>query len=65
VTLGLHDDDPSGPGYLELEVGVARDGHELDVSWSSQDNVIRVGEIDDLEHEHFNVVVSHISEGDR
>jgi hypothetical protein len=33
LSLGQHGDDPGGPEYLELEVGVARDGHELDVAW--------------------------------
>jgi hypothetical protein len=32
LSFGLRGDDPCGPRYLELEVGVARDGHELDVT---------------------------------
>jgi hypothetical protein len=32
LSLGLHSDNPGGPGYLELEVGVAGDGHELDIT---------------------------------
>jgi hypothetical protein len=31
--LGLHDDDACWPRYHELEVGVAGDEHELDVTW--------------------------------
>jgi hypothetical protein len=31
--LGLHGDDIGGSGYLELEVGIARDGHELHITW--------------------------------
>jgi hypothetical protein len=58
LSLGLHSDDPDGTGYLELEVGIARDGHELDVAWSSQDDVIRPGEVDDLERECFGAVVA-------
>jgi hypothetical protein len=30
LSLGLYGDDPGGPEYLELEVGVAGDGHEQD-----------------------------------
>jgi hypothetical protein len=33
LSLGLHGDDPSRPGYLELEIGVAGDGHEPDITW--------------------------------
>jgi hypothetical protein len=30
LSLGLYGDDPGEPEYLELEVGVAGDGHEQD-----------------------------------
>jgi hypothetical protein len=33
LSIGLHGDDPGGPGYLKLEVSVARDGHEPDITW--------------------------------
>jgi hypothetical protein len=51
--LGLHVDDPYRPGYLKLQVGVARDGHELDVTWLPQDDVIRPREVNQFEREHF------------
>jgi hypothetical protein len=51
--------------YLELEVGVTGDGHELDVAWSSHDDMIRPREVDHLEREHLGAVVARISEGDR
>jgi hypothetical protein len=45
-------------------VGIAGDGHELDMTWSSQDDVVRLGEIDHLERECLGAVVARISEGD-
>jgi hypothetical protein len=63
LSLGLHGDDPSRPGYLELEIGVARDGHEPDITWPPQDDVVRSREIDHLQHERLGVVVACISEG--
>jgi hypothetical protein len=64
LSVGLHGDDPSGPRYLELEVGVAGDGHELDVTWSSQDDVVRLREIDHFERKRLSAVVAGISKGD-
>jgi hypothetical protein len=65
MCLGLHSVDPGGPRYLELEVGLARDGHELDIIWLTQDDVVRPGEFDYLKREHFCAVVARVSEGDR
>jgi hypothetical protein len=65
LSIGLHNDDPSEPGYLELEVGIARDGHELDITWLSQDDVVGSRKIDHLECECLGVVVAHVSEGDQ
>jgi hypothetical protein len=39
MSFGLHGDDRGRPGYLELEVGVAGYGHELDITWLPQDDV--------------------------
>jgi hypothetical protein len=64
MCLGLHCDDLGGPGYLELDVGVAGDGHELDVTWLSQDDVVRFKEVDHLKREHLGVVVVCVSKGD-
>jgi hypothetical protein len=47
--LGLHGDDVDWPEYFELEVGIARDGHEVYVTWPPQDDVVRPGEVDHLE----------------
>jgi hypothetical protein len=44
----LHGDYPSGPGYLEHEVGIAGDGHEFDITWLSEVDVVRPGEVDYL-----------------
>jgi hypothetical protein len=32
LSLGVHGDNPGWPGYLELEVGIVGDGHELDIT---------------------------------
>jgi hypothetical protein len=32
LRLGLHGDDPGRSNYLDLEVGVARDGLELNIT---------------------------------
>jgi hypothetical protein len=45
----LHGDDVGWPGYFELEVGIARDGHEVYVTWLPQYDVVRHGEVDHLE----------------
>jgi hypothetical protein len=64
LSLVLHGDYPDGPEYLELKVGIVGDGHELDVAWPSQDDVIRLEEINHFEHEHFGSIVACVSEGD-
>jgi hypothetical protein len=46
LCLGLHDDDPGGSGYLEFEVGITRDGHELDATRLPYDDMVRPGEVD-------------------
>jgi hypothetical protein len=63
--LGLHGDNVSGPEYLELEVGIAGDDHELHITWPPQDDVVGPGEVDHLKSEHFDAVVAGISECDR
>jgi hypothetical protein len=63
--LGLHSDDPGGTGILEFEVGVTGDGHELDITWSSQDDMVRVGEVNYFLRERFGVVVACIPESDQ
>jgi hypothetical protein len=45
LCLGLYYDNPDGFGYLELEVGIARDSHEPDITWLPQDDVVRPGEV--------------------
>jgi hypothetical protein len=61
---GLHGDDPGKPGYLELEVGVAGDGHELAIKWLPQDNVVRHREINHLKCERLGAVLACVSKGD-
>jgi hypothetical protein len=60
--------------HLELEVGISGDGHELDVTWPPQDDMVRPGEVGHLESEHFGAVVacvpksyrqSNLYEGDK
>jgi hypothetical protein len=62
--LALHGDDASRPCYLELEVGVFRDGHELDITWPSQDDVVGSGEVDHLKGDCLSAVVACISKSD-
>jgi hypothetical protein len=50
---GFDGDDSLGARYLELEVRVVGDGHELGVARSSQHRVIGSSEPDHLEHEGF------------
>jgi hypothetical protein len=65
LRLGLHGDDPGGFRYLEFEVSVVGDGHELDITRPPQYDVVRPGEVDYLECEHLGAIVARISEGDR
>jgi hypothetical protein len=60
--LGLHGDDASRPLYLEFEVGVLGDEHELDITRPSQDNVVWSGEVNHLNGERLDVVVARVSE---
>jgi hypothetical protein len=64
LCLGLHGDDLNGPEYLEFEVGVTRDGHELDITWLPQDDIVWPGEVGYFKSKCFGVVVACISEGD-
>jgi hypothetical protein len=41
VKVVTHSNDPVGTRYLELEVGVVGDDHELGVVWLAQDGVVR------------------------
>jgi hypothetical protein len=65
LSFSLHNDDPGGLVYLELEVGIAGDGHELDVTWPPQDDMVRPREIDNLKRLCLGAVVACVSEGDR
>jgi hypothetical protein len=60
-----HSDDAGSSRYLELEVGVARDGHEFNITWLPQDDFVGLGEADPLEGEHLSAVVACVSEGDK
>jgi hypothetical protein len=60
----IHSDDASRSLYLELEIGIARDGHELDVTWPPQDSTVGSREVNHLEGEHLYVAVACISESD-
>jgi hypothetical protein len=50
---GSDGDDPVGARYLELEVGVVGDDHELGIARSPQHRVVGSSEPDHLEHEGF------------
>jgi hypothetical protein len=63
--LGLHGDDLGGCRNLDLEVEIAGDGHELDITRPPQDDVVRPGEVYYLKCEHLVAIVGHVSEGDR
>jgi hypothetical protein len=65
LSLGLHDGDTNGSGYLELEVGIDGDGHKLDITWPIQDDVVMPREFDHLNGERFSAVVARVFEGDR
>jgi hypothetical protein len=64
LSLGFHGDNASRSRYLELDVDVARDGHELDITWPPQNDVIGPGEVDHFEGERLSVVVACVPEGD-
>jgi hypothetical protein len=63
--LGLHGDDPSGLRDIEFELGVTRDGHELDITWLSQDDVVRAGEVNYFKRKRFGAVVACVLKSDR
>jgi hypothetical protein len=48
-----------------LEVGIAGDGHELDITWPPQDDMVGSFQVNILKGERLGVVVVRISEGDR
>jgi hypothetical protein len=64
LDLGIYDDDFGRPWYLELEVGVAGDGHKLDITWPPKDDGVGFGEVDHLEGESLGAVVAHVSKSD-
>jgi hypothetical protein len=45
-------------------VGAVGNGHELDVTWPPQDDVIGPGEVNHLKGKHLGVVVTCVFEGD-
>jgi hypothetical protein len=49
----------------KLEVGVVRDDHKLNITWSAQNNMVGPEEVDHLKSEHFSMVVAYVSECDR
>jgi hypothetical protein len=61
---GSNSDDSLGARYLELEISVVGDGHELGVAWSSQHRVIGSSEPDYLESGGFPSEVGGSSEAD-
>jgi hypothetical protein len=64
LVSGVDSDDPVGPRYLELEVGVVRDGHELPVAWPPQHDVIGATEPHHLKGKGFLPKVGRIPKGD-
>jgi hypothetical protein len=64
LVLGFHGDDVSGPLYLELEDGVARHGHEHDVAWPPQDDMVQSREVNHLKCDCLGVIVARIIESD-
>jgi hypothetical protein len=48
-----------------LEVGIAGDGHELDITWPPQDDMVGSIQVNILKGERLGAVVVRISEGDR
>jgi hypothetical protein len=55
---------PVSSGYLELEIGIARYGHEF-VTRPAQDDMVRSRKVNHLKRERLGVVVARVSEGDR
>ena len=56
-----YSDDFVRTEHLELQIGVVGDGHELGVTWSSQDGTIGIGEICYFEGERFRAEIGSIS----
>jgi hypothetical protein len=65
LRLGFYCDNPDGPGYLELEIAIAGDNHELDITRPPLDDVVRLKKIDHRKCERLGAVVARVSEGDR
>jgi hypothetical protein len=61
---GADGDDPVGARYLELEVGVVGDDHELGIAWPPQYCVVDSSEPDHLEREDFPSEVGGSPEAD-
>ena len=62
---GADGDDPAGTRHLQLEVCVVGDGHELRVTWTSQDGMESFGEPHHIEGEGLSPVVGLIPKGNR
>ena len=43
---GVDGDDPTWTRHLQLQIGVVGDGHELCITWTSQDGVCRRNMVD-------------------
>ena len=60
----LNSDDPLWAGLLELEVGVVGDGHELGKARSTEEGMVDIGEVNDLEGERLLAEVVWLAKGD-
>ena len=61
---GADGDDPVGTQHLQLEVCIVGDGHELHVTWTSQDGMEGFGEPHHIEGEGLSPIIKLILEGD-
>jgi hypothetical protein len=60
----LEGDDPLWARHLELQVGVAGDGHELGEAWPTEEGMVDAREVDHLEGERLLAKVVQLAKGD-
>jgi hypothetical protein len=64
LAAALDGDDPLWAEYLEIEVGVAGDGHELGKERMTEEGMADTGEVDNLKGEWLLAEVVRLAEGD-
>jgi hypothetical protein len=64
LEAALNGDDVLRTGYLELQVAIVGDGHELGKARSTKEVMVDTGKVDDLKGEWVHVEVVPLTEGD-